>query len=452
MYNPSDYLPEANRSVNIITDVLRQRNLAPSFSEHVVTGRGDLVVMFSSLDLQNIQGGLEAYLSQDLMHHLSTALGGKYLLTSNHTGLRYVTLLSKPPELPTRLIFPQEKPPAQIYELGVDLYGPIRTRLLRNFMVAGEPGSGKSNFLLCLMLIALLHGTLLFLADPDGHTFNPDVWDSLAAASVAQSAAELRKLLELIEAEIARRAALYRSAARNGQPPADLDAYNQIAGEMLPYIMLVIDEANSYFDHKDLLEKLQDLARRGRKWGLVLILAAHNWRAKDVSRALSAMIPNRVCFRVSDDSSGTVVLNSRIWGKRAMALRHPGRGILLLDGRYRVFQAYWLPEDRLNSLAAGQLPAPLSDLERSLVGYALEHLDGRFIVNQLAQAFAGQGVSHHQVQKLAEQFERRGWLTQPAHATDARRLTTELSALAGHARTGVQVVQERTGAVQDVQG
>ena len=80
--------------------------------------------------------------------------------------------------------------------------------------------------------------------------------------------------------------------------------------------------------------------------------------------------------------------------------------------------------------------SPLTDLERRLVAYALEKMDGRFKVNQLARAFSGEGVTNYQVQKLAERFELRGWLTHPQHATDARRVTDELRSLAGFQQIG----------------
>ena len=129
-----------------------------------------------------------------------------------------------------------------------------------------------------------------------------------------------------------------------------------------------------------------------RKWGVVIVLAAHNWRAKDVSRGLFAMFRQPGCFRVADDTSGAVALNSRRWGKQAMKLRQPGRGILLLDGRYQVFQAYRLsPEQERQGLAIKVDLSPLSELERSLVTYALDQMDGRFVVNKLAAAFAAGG-------------------------------------------------------------
>jgi len=95
--------------------------------------------------------------------------------------------------------------------------------------------------------------------------------------------------------------------------------------------------------------------------------------------------------------------------------------------------------------------SPLSDVEQALVVHALEQLEGRFIINRLAQALEGQGVTHHQVQKIGEQFERRGWLTKPAHATDPRRITPELANLVGLTRTGVQAVQARTATALSIQ-
>ena len=132
----------------------------------------------------------------------------------------------------------------------------------------------------------------------------------VAAAPVAEGPDELVGVLEMVDAEIDRRKALFSTVSDDGLPPADLDAYNRLALQPLPPIMLIVDEANSYFDHKNILVRLEDLSRRGRKWGVVIVLAAHNWRAKDVSRGLSAMFPTRVCFRVADDTSGAVALIS----------------------------------------------------------------------------------------------------------------------------------------------
>lgn len=432
------YLPEAQHCAVVVVGVLTQRGLRPAIQSLVLTEDKRLVWLVIFLDVSALDGRLEGYCSPEVVHHMQTALNGKHVFLSNSTGLRYMVLLSKPPALPADLLYPEEVEKG-IFPLGQGFYGPVLPRRLGNVLICGAPGSGKSNFELILAHTAHRNGSMLYLADPDGHTFNPDAWNAVACAPVAGSPDELMGLLELIEAEIARRKALFQTISDGGLPPADLEAYNRLATQPLPTITLIVDEANSYFDHKGILARLEDLSRRGRKWGLTITLAAHNWRAADVPRGLSAMFSTRVCFRVADDTSGAVVLNSRRWGKQAMKLRQPGRGILLLDGRYQVFQAYRLsPEQERSGLATKADMSPLSEIESSLVVHAVEQLDGRFIVNQLAAAFAKQGVTNYRVSKLAEAWEQRGWLTKPRHATDARRVADELRHLAGLDQTGEQ--------------
>jgi len=448
--NLSRYEAEAKYCARQVLQALAQRGLnAPA--AFYLTERSSLVWLAVILDLAQLEGKLETYASPDTLHQVSTLLRGKQVFLSNSSGLRYLILLSPVPSLPKQIDFPIAFE-RNALPLGVSLAGPATLPGSRNMLLCGEPGSGKSTLLESILYAARRHGWMLYFADPDGHTFNPDLLNRLAAQPVAQSPGELQALLEKIEAELLRRQALFRSAAHNGLPPADINAYNLAAGQPLARMLLLVDEANSYFDHKAILEKLTDLARRGRKWGLVLILAGHNWRASDVSRSLSAMFPVRVSFRVADDTTGTVVLGSRRWGKVAQGLRQPGRAIVLVDGQYRLIQCYRLSDDQIRSLAEPTEPAtPLNPLEQALVAYAIEHLDGRFIVNQLAAAFAQQGVTSHQVKTLAAAWERRGWLTAPQHATYARRVTGELAFLAGISRTGAHAAQERTGAAANAQ-
>lgn len=443
------YLSEARRCSDLVIEVLSQRGLQPVIQSLVLTEDNQLVWLIVFLNVLALNGRLEAYSSPEIIHHLRTALKGKPVFLSNSTGLRYLVLLSKLPMLPLDVPYPLDVERG-IFPLGQGFYGPILSRHLRNVLIAGEPGSGKSNFEIILAHTACRNGARLFLADPDGHTFNPDIWNTVTALPVAESPDDLTGLLEMVNAEIARRKALFQTVSDDGLPPADLEAYNRLATQPLPPMALIIDEANSYFDHKDLLARLEDISRRGRKWGLMIVLAAHNWRAKDVSRGLSSMFPTRVCFRVADDTSGAVALNSRRWGKQAMKLRHPGRGILLLDGRYQVFQAYRMADEQ-TALPRLVEASPLSPIEKEMVVYALEQLNGCFTVNGLAQAMEGRGITRYRISKLAEDWERRGWLTTPRHATDARRITDELLILAGLERTGGQGEQGRTGQTGIVQ-
>jgi len=435
---------EANYCARLVLKALSQRGLQAPVSFYL-TERNNLVWLAVILNLMDLAGRLEGFASPDTLHQLSTILHGKQVFLSNSTGLRYLILLTPAPDLPEAIEFPLEME-REALPLGISLSGAIMLQSPRNMLICGEPGSGKSTLLDCIRYAGSRHGWSLYFVDPDGHTFNPETLNATAARPVAQSPAELLALLEQIEAELVRRQALFRSAAQNGLPPADITAYNQVSSQPLPRMLLLVDEANSYFDSKAILEKLTDLARRGRKWGLSLILAGHNWRAADVPRALSAMFPVRVSFRVADDTTATVVLGSRRWGKLAQKLRQPGRAVVLVDGQYHLIQAYRLTTEQSGSLAAPALTAnPLSPIEQSLIIHALQHLGGRFIVNQLAAAFAGQGVTSHQVKTLAQTWERRRWLSTPLHATDARKVTPELALLAGLPRTGAQAAQGNTG-------
>jgi hypothetical protein len=67
----------------------------------------------------------------------------------------------------------------------------------------------------------------------------------------------------------------------------------------------------------------------------------------------------------------------------------------------------------------------LSDVEQALVRYAVEELDGAFTIGRLYEKFKGE-VSKRQLTKMAKVWERRGWLTEPRHAADPRRVTDTL--------------------------
>ena len=70
-----------------------------------------------------------------------------------------------------------------------------------------------------------------------------------------------------------------------------------------------------------------------------------------------------------------------------------------------------------------------------MVVYAVNVLKGKFTVHKLAEAFAGQGMSDWKGFRLAEAWERRGWLTRPASRSEGRSVTEELRMLAGISQT-----------------
>jgi hypothetical protein len=283
-----------------------------------------------------------------VLHQLS-AVVGRPVYHLNTSGLTYCVDLrpqrARAARLPEMVALDAADKPGEIgpayLALGVTRRGALWTHpeRLKNVLIVGAQGTGKSVLLRLLAYQAIRRGWKLALADPDQATFNPDLWqgaDCLIGGGVATSPGEVGQLFGLVLAEIERRADLFKGAP--GYPDS-LTEYNNLAGEMLPRLALVVDEANTYFNDRALAEQAADLARRARKWGLHVILAGHNWRAADISRGLSAMLQTRVAFHVSDDTSGRVVLE-RSGAQSLPAV--PGRAIIRLEGDYRLVQTYYL--------------------------------------------------------------------------------------------------------------
>ena len=125
-------------------------------------------------------------------------------------------------------------------------------------------------------------------------------------------------------------------------------------------------------------------------------------------------------------------------GAERLPVKTPGRLIAVgLDNAGpAVLQGFWLPEAELEARLAtlrGRQPCPLTDTERAYVLFALDHLGGEFKQQVLYLEHKGgpRHMSYRQLCKLTKAWELRGWLTAPADAVSARRVTPELIRLAG---------------------
>ena len=260
--------------------------------------------------------------------------------------------------LPDVVDLPEALPQDRL-ALAVGASGPILAtrRDIRGLIVAGAPRSGKSTLLQSLALQAARSGWALHLADPVSNTFLPDVWNRVAAlrCEVAEDADRLRGMIELIEDEADRRVALFREIANGGIPPADLEAYNAIASDPLPPMLLMADEFNTFAG--DVLEPLTDLARRGQKWGLLVVLAAHSWRARDIPRGTADLLQSRIVFRVNSREAARTVLDSPADASAAVHIDKPGRAVISLNGRTEQGQCYRVRPDAIMALASGAVVA-----------------------------------------------------------------------------------------------
>jgi hypothetical protein len=420
-------LSEARYVATRIVSALKDCKRNPIFREFVVTEHEEHVILFAVLDELHLGEPVSLYLSEDVLHQISTLTRGKRVAASNHNGARYAVLLSAPPALPKTTAFPVALD-RDIFPLGMGRRGPIQLHAERllNILVGGASRSGKSNFELGLAYTALHNGYQLYLADPQEITFSTN-WNSLCAAPVASSKADFVKLLEALQQEMVRRGELFKSVTKpGGLQVQKIEEYNRLVPQPLPRAFLIVDEANTFMDQRGVSETIADIARQSLKYGIHLVIAAHSWRSQDVPRGLSASFATRVSFRVNDDTSASVVLDSNDWGRKAMQLSLPGRGILRPDGgSIQEFQAYHLPEERLAALLASGAPvnvSPLSDDERSLVQRALQETGGRMTQDDLLTW----GLQPRPARRLAETWERKGWLAQDPNRKNARYITPAL--------------------------
>lgn len=421
------YLSEARYVATRIVSALKDCKRNPVFREFVVTEHEEHIILFAVLDELHLGEPVSLYLSEDVLHQISTLTRGKRVAASNHNGARYAVLLSAPPALPKTTAFPGALE-RDVFPLGMGWRGPIQLHAERllNILVGWASRSGKSNLELGLAYTALHNGYQLYLADPQEITFSTN-WNNLCAAPVASSKADFARLLEALQQEMVRRGELFKSVTKpGGLQVQKIEEYNRLVAQPLPRAFLIVDEANTFMDQRGVSETIADIARQSLKYGIHLVIAAHSWRSQDVPRGLSASFATRVSFRVNDDTSASVVLDSNDWGRKAMQLSLPGRGILRLDGgTIQEFQAYHLPEERLATLLASGAPvnvSPLSEDERSLVQRALRETGGRMTQEDLLTW----GLQPRPARRLAETWERKGWLAQDPNRKNARYVTPAL--------------------------
>lgn len=230
---------------------------------------------------------------------------------------------------------------------------------LKDMMVAGEKGSGKSSFLQMLAYQAVRHRWEVYLMDAEQITFDPSVW-----GPVAQTEQEVIGLLEFLLYEMFEyRFALYREAgekireAFNHGRLADpfrvenVDAYNKAADmfgmRRLSPCMLIWDEASSSFGNRRVVDLLHEYIRRNRKPGVATVLASQSWYSSGpsgLSGVIKQRLERRIAFRTDEKTSQIVV------GNPAAALitaDMKGHAISREDGRIGRLQTFYLPDRQL---------------------------------------------------------------------------------------------------------
>jgi hypothetical protein len=98
-------------------------------------------------------------------------------------------------------------------------------------------------------------------------------------------------------------------------------------------------------------------------------------------------------------------------------------------------QARMVNEARPAGREESDVRSALTEDERALVCYALEHLGGKFNIRDLAEAFKGR-ISQRRIEQLSRAWEARGWLVAGPTRADGKTVTDELKKLADHRQSG----------------
>ncbi|WP_187897183.1 DNA translocase FtsK [Helicobacter pylori] len=182
-------------------------------------------------------------------------------------------------------------------------------------LICDHSGSGKSNFLHVLIQnLAFYYApdeVQLFLLDyKEGVEFNaytePNILEHARLVSVASSVGYGMSFLSWLCKEMQKRAELFKQFNVK-----DLSDYRK-HGEM-PRLIVVIDEFqvlfsdNSTKGKESVEQSLNTLLKKGRSYGVHLILATQTMRGTDINRSLMAQIANRIALPMDAEDSNSIL-------------------------------------------------------------------------------------------------------------------------------------------------
>ena len=202
----------------------------------------------------------------------------------------------------------------------------------------------------------------------------------------------------------------------------------------LPLILVVIDEVSDIALQCGLrsafYKNLIRLSSKGAAFGLILVLATQNPKAEVLNTLIRGNMSTRIAFRVSSAEHSRTILG--LGGAQKLPRTIRGRMLARLDESLVELQGFYVSDEEVLALA-GRWSASrgvwLSPVERELVAYARQELEGAFPVHRLYEQFKGD-ISYRQLAKLARRWEHNGWLSPPPSVVEARQVTDELCEMA----------------------
>ncbi|MFD0202310.1 MULTISPECIES: FtsK/SpoIIIE domain-containing protein [Saccharothrix] len=266
-----------------------------------------------------------------------------------------------------------------------------------NWLVGGRPGQGKTNLLRVLMVGAALDPTAELWAfvmgeSPDFEPLAPRLTRYRMGMDDAVAADAVRALDDLL-GEMERRGHIL--GEQPGRPPKVSRRLADNPRLGLHPIILSIDECHELFQHPKYGKRAEELAvkliKRGRKYGIVLLLATQSPTKDSIPKEITRNVSSGVAFAVADHIANDGLLGSGKYraGVRATELRmHTDRGTCVAVGvthnSFELVRTFYLPfEDGIDEVTPiitraisniGNLPITAGSDLKGLDAAPVDHL------------------------------------------------------------------------------
>jgi len=356
------------------------------------------------------------------------------------------------------------------FTLGAGEGGRLLTASLEdmnNILVAGKSKSGKSTFLRNLLTQALVAElqrgenepprVQVGMIDLEQITFNGELFRGLPQVfgkGVVTTEAEVLRFLAGLEGEINRRQALYQLAPGL---PESLKDFNQVVkvNQKLPVLLVFVEEITVLAGllKAKLLEPLQRLIIRCRKYGVYFILSGQNFRADVIDKVISETCDASFLF---GEATGETMRVLNFEAKHRLTEYQRGRGIARLFGQSGVqeFQGVYLPKPNFMTLVNHfRVMSELPEVGRANNLDRVEAVTVRQLTPE--QALVYNLLRHHQLTTLDSLHQKLTEMGYNVSVTVVQQIVQQLINLGKIQVTGLPtpekqtVVQSTTTAVQE---
>ena len=213
------------------------------------------------------------------------------------------------------------KPESLYFAIGKDVdgnsvYGDIVR--LKNILIGGTIGSGKSTFLHTMIYNLVTKyspdDVRLILCDSKQSEFmHYDEMPHLLTGHIITDAEPMARMLTWAIHEMERRYQIFQGKIAAGDPIRNIEDYHAArkeGEENLPRIVIIIDEyADFVAVNRAIGEGVLRLAQKARAAGIHLVLATQRPTPDVVTGALKSNFPTRIAFRVIRENDSRILIN-----------------------------------------------------------------------------------------------------------------------------------------------